>query len=91
MFKKSIKFISIPTILLTPSFLYYQNYNKNDNKNKKNKYSLDEVAKHNTKNDIWVTYYDKVYDVTNFINHHPGGSDYLMMAAGSSIAPYWNL
>ena len=91
MFKKSIKFISIPTILLTPSFLYYQKYNKNDNKNKKNKYSLDEVAKHNTQTDIWVTYYDKVYDVTNFINHHPGGSDYLMMAAGSSIAPYWNL
>ena len=52
MFKKSIKFISIPTILLTPSFLYYQKYNKNDDKNKKNKYSLDEIAKHNTKTDI---------------------------------------
>ena len=32
-----------------------------------------------------------MYNVTNFINHHPGGGDYLMMAAGSSIAPYWNI
>ena len=33
---------------------------------------LSEVQKHNTPESLWVTYQGSVYDVTDFINKHPG-------------------
>lgn len=55
-------------------------------------YTLDEVMKHTTKESrIWVTYGQGVYDITEFISQHPGGSDKIIMAAGSSIEPFWML
>jgi predicted heme/steroid binding protein len=36
-------------------------------------YTLDEVAKHNTREDCWIVLHYKVYDVTRFIPEHPGG------------------
>ena len=93
MFRNTVKFISIPALFITPSFVYYHNDTKNINMNqdiKDMKYNQEEISKHNTKQDIWITHNNKVYDVTKFVNHHPGGSDYLMMAAGTSITPYWN-
>jgi cytochrome b involved in lipid metabolism len=45
------------------------------------KYTLEEIKNHNKgkiktinilENDCWVIIKDKVYDVTNFINLHPG-------------------
>jgi hypothetical protein len=36
-------------------------------------YTLEEIAKHNTKeNRIWVIYKNGVYDITEFIEMHPG-------------------
>lgn len=41
------------------------------------------VAKHNTAKDCWVTLYNrKVYDVTSFIDEHPGGGDLILKYAG---------
>lgn len=38
---------------------------------------------HKTKKEgIWVTYKDGVYDITDFVDGHPGGSKRIMMAAG---------
>jgi cytochrome b involved in lipid metabolism len=34
---------------------------------------MEEVAKHNTKNDAWLVINKVVYDVTEWIPHHPGG------------------
>lgn len=31
-----------------------------------------------------------MYDITNFIPQHPGG-DHILMAAGSSVEPFWLL
>jgi sulfite oxidase len=46
---------------------------------------LSQVAKHKTKQDgIWVTYKDGVYDITDFVEGHPGGSARIMMAAGAA-------
>jgi sulfite oxidase len=42
-------------------------------------------------NRVWVTYKDSVYDITEFLRVHPGGSDKLMMAAGGSIEGFWEL
>ena len=55
-------------------------------------YTLKEVSKHNTKDSrIWVTYGNGVYDITDFVPQHPGGSDKIMMAAGGSVDPFWML
>lgn len=35
--------------------------------------SVDEVKKHNSKDDCWTIVNDKVYDITTYIASHPGG------------------
>lgn len=54
-------------------------------------YSSDDVAKNDGKNGspIWMSYGGVVYDVTNFVANHPGGSERILLAAGSAIEPYW--
>lgn len=37
------------------------------------KYTLADIAKHNTEEDCWLLIEDKVYDVSEFIPNHPGG------------------
>ncbi|KAJ9409617.1 hypothetical protein DTO045G8_2543 [Paecilomyces variotii] len=41
-----------------------------------------EVAKHNTPDSCWVVLYGKVYDVTDFLAEHPGGSKIILKLAG---------
>ncbi len=48
------------------------------------KYTLDEVAKHNKKEDLWFVVHGKVYDVTKF-DDHPGGFGELEAVAGMKI------
>ena len=53
-------------------------------------FSKEEVSKHKTKDTgIWVTYKDGVYDVTDWVDIHPGGASRLMLAAGGPIDPFW--
>ncbi|KAJ5619617.1 hypothetical protein N7510_003601 [Penicillium lagena] len=40
------------------------------------------VAKHNTPESCWVILYGKVYDVTDFIDSHPGGKKVILKLAG---------
>ena len=44
--------------------------------------SWEEVAKHNTDEDIWIVINDKVYDVSKYQLEHPGGPIVLMNRAG---------
>mmetsp|Transcript_5038 Transcript_5038/g.5031 ORF Transcript_5038/g.5031 Transcript_5038/m.5031 type:complete len:377 (-) Transcript_5038:532-1662(-) len=45
-----------------------------------------EVAKHNTQKDCWVTLYNrKVYNVSGFIDQHPGGGDIILPYAGKDV------
>ena len=47
-------------------------------------YSLEQVAQHKTSGDrIWVTYRNAVYDVTDFVENHPGGMKRIMLAGAS--------
>ena len=42
-------------------------------KPKKSSLSLSDVEKHNNENDCWLVIDGKVYDVTSYIEKHPGG------------------
>ncbi|KAJ5122569.1 hypothetical protein N7448_003703 [Penicillium atrosanguineum] len=42
----------------------------------------DEVARHKSKTDLWMILHNKVYDVTQYIEEHPGGVPILVESAG---------
>jgi len=44
--------------------------------------TIEEVAQHNTKDDCWVIVSGKVYDITEWAPHHPGGAGIARMYAG---------
>ena len=52
-----------------------------------------EVEKHNSVEEggIWVIRGDKVYDITEFVQNHPGGASKIMLAAGKSVDPFWQV
>ena len=55
-------------------------------------YTLSQVKEHNKiENGVWVVYKNGVYDITQFIESHPGGSEKIILAAGSSIEPFWSI
>ncbi|KAJ3788978.1 FMN-dependent dehydrogenase-domain-containing protein [Lentinula aff. detonsa] len=45
-------------------------------------WSLQEVSKHNNTKSCWVIIDKKVYDVTDFLQEHPGGSSIILKYAG---------
>ena len=54
-------------------------------------FDAEEIRKHTKANDgIWVTFRSGVYDITDFIEAHPGGEK-ILMAAGGSIEPFWQI
>ncbi|GAB1605537.1 cytochrome b5 reductase 4-like [Argonauta hians] len=44
--------------------------------------SIEELAKHNKENDAWMAIRGKVYNVTPYMEYHPGGIDELMRGVG---------
>ncbi|CAH8460053.1 unnamed protein product [Schistosoma turkestanicum] len=51
----------------------------------------EELAQHNCKErGVWVSFNGKVYDVTSFVDDHPGG-DKILLGAGSDVAPFWSV
>jgi len=45
-------------------------------------YDMDEVAEHRSVKDCWLALYGKVFDVTKFLDAHPGGKGILLSMAG---------
>jgi cytochrome b involved in lipid metabolism len=48
----------------------------------KTSFTMKEVAKHSTKDDCWTVISGDVYDVTKYVNRHPGG-DEILQACGT--------
>ncbi|XP_078447453.1 cytochrome b5-like [Wolffia australiana] len=45
-------------------------------------FTLADVSKHNSREDCWLIINDKVYDVTKFLDDHPGGDEVMINATG---------
>ncbi|GAA5911500.1 hypothetical protein JCM6882_000519 [Rhodosporidiobolus microsporus] len=45
-------------------------------------FSKDEVAKHNKEDDLWLIIDSAVYDLSRFVDLHPGGAHVLLQVAG---------
>lgn len=54
-------------------------------------YTWEEIRTHKTPGEsVWIVMGKGVYDITRFVEMHPGG-DKILLAAGSSADPFWNL
>ncbi|XP_070200867.1 cytochrome b5-like isoform X2 [Littorina saxatilis] len=54
-------------------------------------FSRRDVMKHCDETSCWIIVEDKVYDVTRFLDLHPGGSEIIMECAGSEAsAAFWD-
>ncbi|ESW05992.1 hypothetical protein PHAVU_010G010400 [Phaseolus vulgaris] len=45
-------------------------------------FTLAEVSQHNNVQDCWLVIHGKVYNVTKFLEDHPGGDDVLLSSTG---------
>ena len=45
-------------------------------------YTLAQVKEHNTKKSNWIVIHDHIYDVTPFLDEHPGGEEVLVEQGG---------
>ncbi|XP_013784659.1 cytochrome b5-like [Limulus polyphemus] len=48
--------------------------------------TLEEIAKHNDKKSTWVLIHYNIYDVSKFIEEHPGGEEVLLEQAGKDAS-----
>uniref|UniRef100_A0AAQ4PIF6 Cytochrome b5 heme-binding domain-containing protein n=1 Tax=Gasterosteus aculeatus aculeatus TaxID=481459 RepID=A0AAQ4PIF6_GASAC len=46
-------------------------------------YTLEEISAHSVSSDSWLIIHDKVYDITSFLEEHPGGEEVLLEQAGA--------
>jgi|SaaInlStandDraft_1057018.scaffolds.fasta_scaffold86089_3 cytochrome b involved in lipid metabolism len=49
-----------------------------------------EIAQHNTLEDCWVIAHGNVYDITKFVNRHPGGKYVLKSNAGKDVSRHFD-
>ena len=45
-------------------------------------FSLEEIAKHEEDDDLWIVVNNRVYDATEYLEEHPGGADSITMNGG---------
>jgi predicted heme/steroid binding protein len=45
-------------------------------------YTMEEIKKHNSKESLWTVLNGNVYDLTTYLDYHPGGEKKLLQGAG---------
>mmetsp|Transcript_125188 Transcript_125188/g.359538 ORF Transcript_125188/g.359538 Transcript_125188/m.359538 type:complete len:97 (-) Transcript_125188:252-542(-) len=53
--------------------------------------TAEEVAKHSTEADCWIIVGDEVYDVTAFLQDHPGGKRPILQYAGKNATAEFDM
>ena len=48
-------------------------------------FTASDVLQHNSESSCWITYGNKVLDVTNFLADHPGGEEFILKYAGRDV------
>jgi cytochrome b involved in lipid metabolism len=48
-------------------------------------YKLEDLKKNNTEKSCWLAVNGKVYDVTTFLEEHPGGYDIILSSTGAAV------
>lgn len=62
--------------------IFYTSFAYLDNNNMTQTIKLEEVKQHNNRDSVWFVIHNKVYDVTKFMDEHPGGEEVLLEQAG---------
>ncbi|KAG0459486.1 hypothetical protein HPP92_022614 [Vanilla planifolia] len=52
-------------------------------------YTKEEVSLHRKRDDCWIIVKDKVYDVTSYVEEHPGGDSILKHAGDDSTKGFY--
>jgi cytochrome b involved in lipid metabolism len=52
-------------------------------------YTIEGVSLHDTEDDIWIIIHGFVYDVTCFLDEHPGGKRMLLNFAGTDATEFF--
>ena len=60
------------------------NNNPNPNSENTSGISLSELTSPNSRNDCWISYGGKVYDITSFLPKHPGSAGAIIPYCGTS-------
>lgn len=55
------------------------------------KYSIQDVGKHTSRNDLWMVVHGKVLDVSKYVNAHPGGAEALLQYAGKDATKTFDM
>ena len=53
-------------------------------------FTAEEISKHNNEQDCWVIVNGTVYNLTKFINKHPGGKQTILNVAGKDGSELFN-
>merc|ERR1719511_658329 len=54
-------------------------------------YTMEEVAKHTKKGDVWVVLHGRVLNVSNFLSQHPGGELAILTFAGKDATAEFDM
>lgn len=55
------------------------------------RYTKEQVATHNRIEDCWCCLFGRVYDLSPFLDFHPGGVDILMKCAGKDMSALFRI
>ncbi|XP_071701288.1 cytochrome B5-like protein [Rutidosis leptorrhynchoides] len=80
-------------LFLVPRFIKSDKTNHNTYSDAKSKtvktYNISEISLHNKRTDCWIIIKEKVYDVTPYVEEHPGGDAILAHAGDDSTEGFF--
>ena len=54
-------------------------------------YTYQEISKHNKDDDCWIIINNEVYNVTKFLDEHPGGKKAIMLYGGKDATEEYEM